>query len=364
MPNVHTTLTSLFTAIANSIRGKTGSSAQIVADDFPSAIDAIPTGTPLPALTDPASASDILDGKEAIDGQGQVLTGTLVPPVDTGANGLYKAMIEENVTEIVDEGLTVLRPYAQYGNTSLVTISLPNVLQVGANAFSSCNNLTGIIDFSSAALAAAIFTNSLRLTVVIKAKTSAYLTNESKYIHGWFPNITDITGARYQIFSKNHVLKTLQCDNNSSINFTACNGQHNNFVALILRKQTMTNLSAVGTLAHSSTDFHIYVPAPLVNDYKTATNWTTYASLMVGIDEDTTGTVGTPFTPTTSATVDHWDKIDLQSYSVGTVDTTNGSITPTHDGRLLIRGLDSSDNIVHVTYLQIGTGFDEEANLA
>ena len=36
-----TTLSALFTAIANAIRAKTGGSATIVADDFPTAIAAI-----------------------------------------------------------------------------------------------------------------------------------------------------------------------------------------------------------------------------------------------------------------------------------------------------------------------------------
>lgn len=40
----HTTLTSLFTDIADAIRAKTGSSAAIVADDFPTAIASIPSG--------------------------------------------------------------------------------------------------------------------------------------------------------------------------------------------------------------------------------------------------------------------------------------------------------------------------------
>lgn len=51
MPNEHTTLTSLFSDIADSIRAKTGSSDTIIADEFPDAIDAIPTGgsdTPIP----------------------------------------------------------------------------------------------------------------------------------------------------------------------------------------------------------------------------------------------------------------------------------------------------------------------------
>lgn len=54
MPN-YTNLSSLFTAIANAIRGKTGGTAQIVADNFPSAIAAI--------TTDPSVNDTLTDGK-------------------------------------------------------------------------------------------------------------------------------------------------------------------------------------------------------------------------------------------------------------------------------------------------------------
>ena len=44
MPNVHETLEALFTAVAGAIRAKDGTSAPIVADDFPDRIAAIPSG--------------------------------------------------------------------------------------------------------------------------------------------------------------------------------------------------------------------------------------------------------------------------------------------------------------------------------
>ena len=44
MPNTHSTLTSLFTDIADAIRAKTNSNSTIVADDFPTAISNIPSG--------------------------------------------------------------------------------------------------------------------------------------------------------------------------------------------------------------------------------------------------------------------------------------------------------------------------------
>lgn len=53
-------------------------------------------GTPLPSLNNPASTSDILDGKEAIDGQGQKLTGSLVH---------YEPIYQELVTTVGDANL-------------------------------------------------------------------------------------------------------------------------------------------------------------------------------------------------------------------------------------------------------------------
>lgn len=44
MANTHETLGGLFTDIANAIRGKTGSSALVLADRFPEAIEAIESG--------------------------------------------------------------------------------------------------------------------------------------------------------------------------------------------------------------------------------------------------------------------------------------------------------------------------------
>lgn len=47
----YSTLTALFTAIANSLRSKTGSTGSIVADDFPSVIDGLSTGGITPTGT-------------------------------------------------------------------------------------------------------------------------------------------------------------------------------------------------------------------------------------------------------------------------------------------------------------------------
>lgn len=57
----YNTLTALFTAIANSLRGKTGGSGKIVADDFPSVIDSLSTGGITPTGTKTITANGTHD---------------------------------------------------------------------------------------------------------------------------------------------------------------------------------------------------------------------------------------------------------------------------------------------------------------
>ena len=64
-------------AIADAIRAKENSTDSILASDFATRIAKIQTGVTLPVLTNPASASDILSGKQAINASGQSITGTI-----------------------------------------------------------------------------------------------------------------------------------------------------------------------------------------------------------------------------------------------------------------------------------------------
>lgn len=64
-------------AIADAIRAKEGSSDPIAANDFPARIAAIETGTQLPTLTNPGTEADMAQGKQLIDQNGEIVTGTI-----------------------------------------------------------------------------------------------------------------------------------------------------------------------------------------------------------------------------------------------------------------------------------------------
>lgn len=87
----YTTLSGLFKGIADAIRAQTGNTAQIVADDFPEAISALPVHDLSDAT---AAAGDVLKGKIAYNSSGKV-TGTMP---NNGAQGGNISTVSGTVT--------------------------------------------------------------------------------------------------------------------------------------------------------------------------------------------------------------------------------------------------------------------------
>ena len=103
MPNQHSTLTGLFSDIADAIREKDGSSASIVADAFPTAIRAIPSGG--------------------------------------GGDDIIISLLDGTISEYTNSNITQIRPYAFCSCTGLQSVSIPNCSSIGSYAFSGCTNL-------------------------------------------------------------------------------------------------------------------------------------------------------------------------------------------------------------------------------
>lgn len=106
--------------IADAIRAKTGGTDLMLPSEMAAAIAGIPTGGSLPALTKPAAESDVLAGKEYIDGNGNKKTGTLVV-----ADSLF---VNEVYLEDIGVGAAVNVESSVDGSTKDLTLPEPNLM--------------------------------------------------------------------------------------------------------------------------------------------------------------------------------------------------------------------------------------------
>ena len=169
----------------------------------------------------------------------------LVNTVDSvGDEALTNSIIDRSITEIRDNYATSIGNNAFSSCSALTTVDFPAVTSIGSSAFYNCSKLT-TADFPVA-------------TSIDNYAFSAC----SKLTTADFPAVTRISDHAFY-------------------NCTA-------LTTLILRSGTMATLSNKnafkGTLIASGTGY-IYVPAALVDAYKAATNWSTYANQIRAIED-------------------------------------------------------------------------------
>lgn len=215
------------TAIANAIREKTGNTESLTfPGGFTEGISGIETVRSIDALID-GSVTEISSNASSIRSR---------------AFHYYTGLLSANFPKATSIG-----DYAFSGCERLQSVSAPNASTIGSNAFYMCSKLTTI------KLPAATSVPSRAFMLCTKLTTADF---------------TSLTSIHEYSFNSAYVLRSL-----------------------ILRGET------VATLANTSDIFtntkiadgtgYIYVPAALVDTYKTATNWSTYANQFRALEDYT-----------------------------------------------------------------------------
>lgn len=224
----------------------------------------------LPTLTNPAIAEEVVLGKEFINGNGEVEVGTLEIHEDDQPNKLALLIGPQDainnpyeITASDLEGVTEISPYAfaykrglksvsapdatnigtyAFVESGLVSADLPNATNIGTNAFNNCPSLTSVNTPKVKAIGPSVFTVCQYLTSLTIPATC---TSIGQY--------------------------ALRC------------GSSSNKCTFIFLGTTPPSIQS-GTFTASNID-KIIVPVGCGETYKTATNWVNFADYIEEAEE-------------------------------------------------------------------------------
>lgn len=190
----------------------------------------------------------------------------------TGGGGEdINAFIDRSITEVnISEGVTKIGDFAFRSCTNLKSVTLPSTLKtIGSSAFYSTKITTLDVPNGVTKINSNAYTSCTSLTTVFLPDTVTAL---------------DTQCFRYDT----KISKVTMGEGINSIGtycFSGCSG----LKAVIIRKTAsvcpLSNTNAFSSSAISSKTGYIYVPSALVESYKAATNWSTYASQFRAIED-------------------------------------------------------------------------------
>ena len=195
-----------------------------------------------------------------------------------GEEETFKNIVEHKITELEDNKIDIIRNYAFYYCSSLTSVFFPNATSIGEYAFNGCSSLTSVSFPVASSIGINAFNGCSGLTEVS------------------IPNATDIGGGAFNGCSG---LTSVSFPNATSIGnnaFYSCSGltevsfpvatsignyafyNCSKLTTIYVGTESNTVCTLKNTNAIPSSVTDIYVPEALVNLYKTATNWSSFAS--------------------------------------------------------------------------------------
>lgn len=225
--------------ILNSISNKGVDTSSVeTLGDIPELIDSITTKEDLDA--------ELIEQSNLLSNQGTTIDDikTALQGKGAGSGENYLSVIDGSIESFTNGDITSVKGYAFYYCKSLTTFNAPNVISIGASGFNACSSLNYVNIPSATSLGGSTFMGCTSLIRIDLPKVSSLRTSD----------------------------------------FNGCSA----LATLILRKTSvisMSNTNALNGTPIANGTGYVYVPDDLVSSYKTATNWSTYASQIKGLSE-------------------------------------------------------------------------------
>lgn len=203
------------------------------------------------------------------------------------AKATLNSVIERSVTEIRSD-VTCIEANAFNCCAALTTADFPAATRIGNSAFSSCTALTT----ANFPLVTSVGSNAFDYCTVLTEVNFPLLTEIGMYA---FNRCAALTTADFPSATSIDMSVFVDCAALTTVNFPLLTsiGRYafrncKALTALILRANTICTLASTddfySTPIASGTGY-IYVPASLVDTYKSATNWSKYANQFRAIED-------------------------------------------------------------------------------
>ena len=226
-------------------------------------------------------ASNIVSGKSIF---GVVGTATADGGGDTSAED---SLITRAITgAYTNDRVTYVGSYAFYYCTSLTSVSFPMCTSIGSHAFNNCSSLTSVSFPVCTTIGSYAFISCKNLTSVsFPMCTSIGLSA--------FMNCTSLTSVSFPVCAVISNSAFNNCKNLTSVSFPVCTLIGNyafsnctNLSKLYLASTkicTLSNSTAFSNTGIGSNKGSIFVPASLIDSYKTASHWSYFKTQIFAI---------------------------------------------------------------------------------
>lgn len=176
--------------------------------------------------------------------EGDIGVSYVKPSGGGGSTDIEDAIISRTITSYSNSRITSLGWYAFYGCSNLTSVSLPLVAKSSGNAFTACSNLADV-----------------QMPMLTEVSTNMFMSCHS-LVKLKFPALQNINqnGFAYSASIETLILPNTQM----------C---------------TLSNKNALRLTPIEKGTGYIYVPQSLIEAYKAATNWVTYAAQFRAIED-------------------------------------------------------------------------------
>lgn len=185
-------------------------------------------------------------------------------------------VLNKEVTELINDKITAITPGAfQYQNKNITKVDLPNVQGLRSESFAQCSKLSEVNLPLVTTMSANNFSDCQSLTEIylplLETITSwGWNFANSRFLQKvCFPKLTVLTSAE---FSGCFRLKTVILGADTICTLPSTN--------------VFENTPIAGNITYTDGEMgYIYVPKALIEEYKIATNWSTYAAQLRAIED-------------------------------------------------------------------------------